>query len=116
MLIHILLIERDGDVREALTGILRMHRWRVTAVADPVAALARLRMGLAPDLLLMDAPQADSVTGLLAEAAAAGQSLAHLPVIAMVAAEHTPAGTLLQVLRKPFAVEPLVTLIRSLKP
>lgn len=111
---HILLIERDRDVREALTGVLRMHRWRVTAVAEPTEAYARLRMGPTPDLILIDSTHTQSVTEFLQQAAAIGTPLTDVPVIAMVASDHTPAGEVLAVLKKPFAVAPLLSLIRDL--
>lgn len=114
MVNEILLIERDGDVREALTGVLRMHRWRVTAVADPNEAYARLRAGSTPDLILIESPHANSVVEFLHQADATGTPLPQVPVIAMVAADHTPAGPVLKVLRKPFAIGPLLDLIRDL--
>lgn len=114
MISHILLIERDADVREALTGVLRMHRWRVTAFAEPTAAHASLRAGLAPDLLLIDCPEVGSATDFLADAAANGTPLHAVPVIAMVASEHTPTGPLLKILKKPFAIGSLLALIRDL--
>lgn len=114
MISHILLIERDVDVREALTGVLRMHRWRVTAFAEPAAAHASLRAGLAPDLLLIDCPEVGSAMDFLADATANGAPLHAVPVIAMVASEHTPTGPLLKILKKPFAIGSLLTLIRGL--
>lgn len=111
---HILLIERDGDVREALAGLLRMHRWHVTAVAEPAEAYAGLRAGPAPDLILIDSSHANSVMEFLQQAAAHGTPLAHVPVIAMVATDHTPTGEVLTVLKKPFAIAPLLKLIRDL--
>lgn len=114
MINNILLIERDGDVREALTGVLRMHRWRVTAVAEPNEAYARLRTGPMPDLILIDSPYADSVAEFLHRADDAGTPLAQVPLIAMVATGHTPTGPVLKVLKKPFAIGPLLELIRGL--
>lgn len=111
---HILLIERDRDVREALAAVLRMHRWRVTAVGGPAEACASLRTGPLPDLILIDSTHTHSVTDLLQGADAAGTPLTRVPLIAMVAADHTPAEPVLKVLRKPFAIAPLLELIHSL--
>lgn len=109
-----MLIERDGDVREALTGVLRMHSWHVTAVAGAAEACTSLRAGAPPDVILIDSLHADSVMDFLRQAAANGTPLAHVPVIAMVATDHTPQGKVLTVLKKPFAIGPLLNLIRDL--
>lgn len=114
MVTNILLIERDRDVRDAIAGVLRMHRWRVIAVADAADAVANLREGPVPDAILIDSPHVESVRDCLHHCAAAGVVLDHVPVIAMVTADHTPAGNILTVLKKPFEIGPLLTLIRHL--
>ena len=50
----VLLVEDDADIREALTDVLRMERWRVEPAANGKLALDRLRAGPLPDLMLLD--------------------------------------------------------------
>lgn len=114
MVTNILLIERDRDVREALAGVLRMHRWRVTAAIDAAHAVAEFHKGSKPDLILIESPHANSVQDLFREGANAGIALDRVPVIAMVTTDHVPAGELLTVLKKPFEIGRLLTLIRNL--
>ena len=109
---HILLIEHDGDVREALTGVLRMHRWRVTAVARPAEVYASLSSTDMPDVILIDSPHPDSITQFLQHVGAA--ALGQVPIIAMVASDHTPVGPVVRVLKKPFEIGSLLTLISNL--
>jgi signal transduction histidine kinase len=63
---HVLVVDDNADMREYLRRLLSLS-WRVTAVADGVAALAAARE-LAPDLVLADVmmPNLDGF-GLLAE-------------------------------------------------
>lgn len=110
---NILLIERDCDVREAIAGVLRMHRWHVTAVVDAAEAVTTLHETPIPDLIMIDSAHTNSVRDLRDQTAAAGIQLKHVPVIAMVTTDHTPAGELLTVLKKPFEIGLLLTLIRS---
>lgn len=111
MVTHILLIERDGDVREALAGVLRMHRWHVTAVAEPAHAYASLATTPTPDVILLDCLHNNSAAEFRQSA---GTPLANVPVIALVATDGEPTGDLLMVLKKPFAIDTLLTLIRNL--
>lgn len=114
MVTNILLIERDRDVREAIAGVLRMHRWRVAVAIDAAHAVADMHQGSKPDLIMIESPHADSVQDLFRLGANAGIALDRVPVIAMVTTDHTPAGELLTVLKKPFEIGPLLTLIRNL--
>ncbi|MEW5848593.1 MAG: response regulator [Myxococcota bacterium] len=50
----VLVVEDDRDLREILTEVLENEGCRVTAVANGAEALALLRNGSRPDLILVD--------------------------------------------------------------
>jgi len=50
----ILLVDDEADAREALQLLLETHGYGVVAAEDADAALARLRDGLQPSLILLD--------------------------------------------------------------
>jgi CheY-like chemotaxis protein len=51
---HILIVEDDADLREALTDVLRDEGYAVTSAADGQEALDRLRREGQPSLILLD--------------------------------------------------------------
>ena len=51
---HILIVDDDEDIREVLSIILRSEGHQVEEAADGLDALARLRKGSAPSLILLD--------------------------------------------------------------
>jgi CheY-like chemotaxis protein len=50
----ILLVEDNVDVREAMAHILELNHYRVVSAADGREALAQLRNGIDPCLILLD--------------------------------------------------------------
>ncbi len=50
----VLLVEDDGDVREALADLLREHGYDVAWAADGAEAIRALRSGLRPSAILLD--------------------------------------------------------------
>lgn len=52
--VDILIVEDDGDIREALTEVLSEEGYRVASVVHGAAALAWLRARAAPRLILLD--------------------------------------------------------------
>ncbi len=50
----VLLVEDDGDVREALADVLREHGYDVAWAADGAEAIRALRSGLRPAAILLD--------------------------------------------------------------
>ncbi len=52
--LHVLVIEDDADVREALRPLLETAGHQVTESVDGAEAMARLRGGLRPSMILLD--------------------------------------------------------------
>jgi CheY-like chemotaxis protein len=50
----ILVVEDDGDVREALADVLRQHGYDVAWAADGAEAIRALRSGLRPSAIVLD--------------------------------------------------------------
>jgi chemosensory pili system protein ChpA (sensor histidine kinase/response regulator) len=50
----VLVVDDDADFRETVMLILSEHGWEVRTAGDGVQALALLRGGLRPDLILLD--------------------------------------------------------------
>ncbi len=53
-LFPILVVEDDAETREAMQSLLELHGYTVITAADGSEALARLRGGLKPSLILLD--------------------------------------------------------------
>ena len=51
---RILVVEDDGDVREALVQLLEFEGYRVTSATNGRDAIDQLRAGAAPNLILLD--------------------------------------------------------------
>jgi CheY-like chemotaxis protein len=50
----VLVVDDDDDIREAVVEILRLKGYRVAGAVDGTDALARLRAGVRPSLILLD--------------------------------------------------------------
>lgn len=79
----VLLAEDDGDVREVLSETLRESGYQVTAVENGAQALAMLRSGIRPALILLDLlmPVMDGWEFLAARAA--DPELERIPVVVL---------------------------------
>ena len=82
----VLVVDDDGDVREAVAEVLRDQGYDVETAANGQVALKHLETGLAPDVLVLDLmmPIVDgwSVLAHLKDTPA----LAHIPVLVITAA------------------------------
>ena len=116
----ILVIEDDPDMRELLQQLLADEGFGVTVALDGAAALAMVRGGAAPDLLLADYNLPGGLTGLDA-IAGIRRTLPHVPAILLTG--DTSAATTEKVaqarcshLKKPVKPPELLGLTHALLP
>lgn len=110
---HVLVVEDDRDIREALTDVIDGQGLAVTAARDGVEALAALREGPPPSAVFLDKhmPRLDGAAVL--EAMRSDPGLARIPVVWMTAdGSETPPGT--EPLEKPFEMERLLAVLGTL--
>ena len=110
---HVLVVEDDADIREALSEFLLAEGCRVTGASDGLRALERLDQGELPDLILLDMmmPRMDG-RGFL-QRVRATPHWAHLKILVVSATEvDTPHGVA-GVVRKPFEPEHLLEAIAA---
>jgi CheY-like chemotaxis protein len=111
----LLLVEDDGDVREALASVLREAGYEVVRAADGAEAIRALRSGLRPSAILLDLTM-PVMDGFQFRAEQRGDpALAHIPVI-LISAERAldrDARTLGVAARiaKPAQVEDLLAIV-----
>ena len=111
----VLVVEDDFDLRDALLSLLEVFGVRAAGVEDGTAALAFLRTGESPKLILLDLmmPRMDGWT--FRGAQLRDPDLAAIPIVIVTAhpdveyAERALGA--LAALRKPFAVESLATIL-----
>ena len=116
----ILVIEDDPDMRELLQQLLADEGFGVTVALDGAAALAMVRAGAAPDLVLADYNLPGGLTGLDA-VASIRKTLPHVPAILLTG--DTSAATTGKVaqarcshLKKPVKPTELLGLTHALMP
>ncbi len=110
----ILVVEDDQWIRESFVELLEMDGYRTLACRDGHEALEQLQRGSPPNLVLLDMlmPRMDGPT-FLAELSKR-PAWSGIPVI-VVSATEAPAATgqVIAVLRKPFAANALLQLLRA---
>ncbi len=109
-----LVIEDDRLARESLADALREDGFEVAIAEDGLAGLQRLHAGYVPRVILLDVymPRLDGESFL--RAIRADPRYADLPVITVTAAEEPPQGDVLAHMHKPFDMEDLLAIVRSL--
>lgn len=117
--LHVLLIEDEPHIAEAIRFILSREGYRVSHVADGSAALTELR-ALEPDLMILD-HMLPGMSGLdILVQLRADPAFHHLPVMMLTArgrdrdlAERAGANRFLS---KPFANADLLAEVRAMSP
>lgn len=114
---NILLVDDDPDIREVLALVLRAEGHQVEEAGDGLQALARLREGSAPSLILLDLmmPRLDG-EGFTRELRG-DPRLARIP-ICILSGHHAARETAIQLgavgcLVKPIELEQLSAILRS---
>ncbi len=108
--LQILLVDDDRDIRETLGEMLSEEGFVVEASWNGETALARLREGLHPDVILLDImmPAMDGLT--FRSFQRKEPALADIPVVGLTA--FAPADADFECLRKPVAFDDLVATLR----
>jgi CheY-like chemotaxis protein len=112
----VMVVDDDPGIRESIETLLPMFGHAVVGAADGAEALARLRAGDRPCLILLDLMMPglngfDLRTHLMADA-----TLAEIPIIVITGAGQTVAARAsamdLEVMRKPFELSTLLAAVR----
>lgn len=112
---RILIVEDDADVRSALADAMRDAGAEVVFAADGLDALARLRAGPCPSVVLLDLRQPRLDGQAFLDALRADARYEHLPVITMTAgAGRAESDDLVARLHRPVDVDELRRIVVSL--
>jgi CheY-like chemotaxis protein len=113
---HVLLVEDDPDVREALVDVLEDAGYGITAAVDGEGAIRALREGVRPSAILLDLMMPGMNGFEFRDEQRADPALADIPVIVITATKWTDraAAQLGAVTRvpKPAQVEEVLEAIR----
>ena len=114
---RVLIVDDEEDIRSLMASILRMHGYQVDLAADGAAALALLRDGSHPALILLDLMMPGVNGWELLDQLHADAKLRTIPVVLVSGAGdlETRAVSLgaAGYLRKPFDLESLVAAVSS---
>jgi len=110
-----MIVDDDDDLRDALTDILSVQGYVVAAFSDARTALAALESGLTPFLVLLDLMMPRMSGWEFRAAQMKNPSLERIPVVIVTAAntwsDEICSLSDLEILRKPFALESLLSVV-----
>jgi two-component system sensor histidine kinase/response regulator len=104
----VLVVEDDADIREAVAALLRADGYRVTTTANGSDALAALKSGPHPCVVLVDLMLPVMTGWELVSRIRSDAELAQIPVVVTSAASDRSPPGVDRVLRKPLDVDLLV--------
>jgi CheY-like chemotaxis protein len=108
----LLIVDDDDALREALADALALEGFDVECCVHGADALARLRAGLRPDLILLDLMMPVMDGWAFRAAQLTDPALAAIPVVVITAAGPLePPIDARHVLHKPFRIEELVGVV-----
>jgi len=113
----ILVVDDDDELRDTLSEVLGQEGYEVLAAAGGEEALAHLRAGARPQLILLDLMMPNMSGWQMREQQLAEPSLAKIPVVVMTAigtVDGMPPGD--EVLLKPVRLEALLKTVRRYCP
>ena len=110
-----MIVDDDDDLRETIADIMSAQGYTVAAFADARAALAALESGRTPFLILLDLMMPGMSGWEFRAAQLKNPRLAPIPVVVVTAASTfidgaPPLGDI-EILRKPFELDTLLTLV-----
>lgn len=109
----VLVVEDDRDVRESLVAVLEDAGYKVISASDGRAALALLRAGPLPSVILLDLMMPVMDGWRFLEVVAGEPDLASIPVVISTSApDRAPTGP--RVLAKPVDLEDFMAELRTL--
>lgn len=113
MTCHLFLIDDDEDLRDVLKSLLTSQGFTVSDFADARKALASLRLGHTPSVIVLDLMMPGMSGWEFFKQLRADAHLASLPVVMITATRPSPLAALanLELLHKPFAFEHLVEIL-----
>ena len=118
MSLSVVVIDDDDDLRESLEMVLKSRGYPIAAFSRADVALARLKDGLAADVVLLDLMLPGMSGWAFRAALRADPALQRIPIV-VVSARHDltapgqPALDDITLLRKPFAPEALFEVIEK---
>lgn len=109
----VLVVEDDGDLREALAECLRFEGYDVVEAVDGADALARLQRGARPALIILDLVMPRMDGRQLLAAMRVDADLAGIPVVLATGTRPQDLSQeVQQVLLKPIGVDDLLACVR----
>jgi CheY-like chemotaxis protein len=113
---HVLVVEDDLEIREALLEVLADHGYAVAGAVNGRDALEKLGQGPAPCLILLDLMMPVMDGRAFREEQLRMPSLAHIPVVVVSAyhnlAEHSKALKVAMHIKKPIVMDELLHVTR----
>jgi CheY-like chemotaxis protein len=110
-------IEDDADIREVMIEALVAEGHRAAAAASGTAALAQLRDGMKPELILLDSNMAGMNGAAFRAEQLRDPALADIPVLLLSGGgdlAELAASLQVQFLRKPFRLSELIAAVNEL--
>lgn len=109
----VMVVDDDDDIRETLAGLLEDEGYAVAAFATGRDALAALREGLAPRVILLDLMMPVMDGAEFRREQLADPKLAPIPVVLVTAAglERVDRADFPEVLRKPLKIDRVLEVI-----
>ncbi len=119
MTTSVLIVDDDTDVRQALSELLEDEGYRVEGAADGRDALAKLRQGLRPAVILLDLMMPGMNGWDFRQEQLDDPELRHLPVVVVTASGRNPDDIRTQlgpveVVAKPIQPTELIDLVERL--
>lgn len=115
---RVFVVDDDEDIREVISEILSNHGYQVETAQNGSEALAQLRSGMRPCVILLDLMMPGMNGFEFRAEQLLDPELAEIPVVVLTGAgQATRTATLgTEVLRKPMELEPLLSVVSRFCP